>query len=153
MIRVPVNPSHLRWARERAGFALEDLAAKFNKLSESESGETQPTLKQLEAFARTVHAPFAICFASNFQRKLCRFRTFGPWPAARSDDRVPICWIRSTFAGNGRIGIEMTLASQERTISGSSGAPRSSRLPTRSRNECGKVGGRSGRPPGMFDWN
>ena len=38
------------------------MAAKFKKLPEWESGETQPTLKQLEAFARTVHVPFGYLF-------------------------------------------------------------------------------------------
>ena len=62
MIRVPVNPELLRWARERAGIAQEDLAGKFKKLPEWESGELQPTLKQLETFARAVHVPFGYLF-------------------------------------------------------------------------------------------
>ena len=62
MIRVPVNPELLRWAHERAGIAQEDLAGKFKKLPEWESGELQPTLKQLEAFARAVHVPFGYLF-------------------------------------------------------------------------------------------
>ena len=62
MIRAPVNPELLRWARERAGVAQEYLAAKFKKLPEWESGDTQPTLKQLEAFARAVHVPFGYLF-------------------------------------------------------------------------------------------
>ncbi len=62
MIRAPVNPDLLRWARERAGVAQEELAAKFKKLPEWESGDTQPALKQLEAFARAVHVPFGYLF-------------------------------------------------------------------------------------------
>ena len=62
MIRVSVKPELLRWARERAGTAQEDLAAKFKKLPEWESGETLPTLKQLEAFARALHVPFGYLF-------------------------------------------------------------------------------------------
>ena len=62
MIRVPVNPELLRWARERAGVSQEDLAAKFRKLPKWESGEIQPTLKQLEAFARAVNVPFGYLF-------------------------------------------------------------------------------------------
>ena len=62
MSRVPVNPELLRWARERAGIAQENLAGKFKKLPEWESGELQPTLKQLEAFARAVHVPFGYLF-------------------------------------------------------------------------------------------
>jgi len=62
MIRVSVEPGLLRWARERAGMAQEDLAGRFKKLPDWESGKTQPTLKQLEAFARKVHVPFGYLF-------------------------------------------------------------------------------------------
>ena len=64
MIRVPVNPELLRWARDRAGIAQEDLAVKFKKLPEWENGEIRPTLRQLEAFARAVHAPVGYLFFS-----------------------------------------------------------------------------------------
>ena len=62
MIRAPVKPELVRWARERAGIAQDDLAAKFRKLPEWESGSIRPTLKQLEAFARAVHVPFGYLF-------------------------------------------------------------------------------------------
>ena len=62
MMRVPINPDLLRWALERANIAQEELQAKFRRLSEWESGETQPTFKQLEAFARAVHVPFGYLF-------------------------------------------------------------------------------------------
>ncbi len=62
--RVPVNPELLRWAHERAGITQEDLAAKFPRLPEWESGDIQPTLKQMESFARTVHAPVGYLFLS-----------------------------------------------------------------------------------------
>ena len=62
MTRAPVKPELLRWARERAGVAQADLSAKFRKLPEWESGDIQPTLKQLETFARAVHVPFGYLF-------------------------------------------------------------------------------------------
>ena len=62
MIRVAVHPKLIRWARERSGIAQEDLAAKFRKLPEWEDGGTQPTLKQVEAFARAVHVPVGYLF-------------------------------------------------------------------------------------------
>ena len=62
MTRVAVNPALIRWARERAGLAQEALAAKFKKLPEWEAGETQPTLKQVEAFAHAVHVPVGYLF-------------------------------------------------------------------------------------------
>ena len=79
MIRVPIEPNLLRWARERAGKSEEDLVTRFKKLSEWESGATQPTLKQVEAFARTVHVPIGYLFLSEPPDELVPipdFRTF-----------------------------------------------------------------------------
>ncbi|MCY4566126.1 MAG: ImmA/IrrE family metallo-endopeptidase [Gammaproteobacteria bacterium] len=79
MIRAAVNPELLRWARERAGVSQEDLTAKFRKLPEWEDGQTQPTLKQAEAFARAVHAPVGYLFLSEPPEEsvpIPDFRTF-----------------------------------------------------------------------------
>ena len=63
MTRAAVRPELLRWARERAGIAdAEDLLGRFPKLAEWESGETQPTLKQLEALAQALHVPIGYLF-------------------------------------------------------------------------------------------
>ena len=62
MNRVPVQPKLLRWARERAGYHPDVLAARFPKLDEWERGELQPTLKQLENFAKATHAPVGFFF-------------------------------------------------------------------------------------------
>ena len=62
MKRVEVEPNLLRWARERARLDIDELAARFKKLPEWEAGETQPTLKQLEAFAKAVHVPVGYLF-------------------------------------------------------------------------------------------
>jgi Zn-dependent peptidase ImmA (M78 family)/transcriptional regulator with XRE-family HTH domain len=63
MTRAPVRPELIRWARERAGIHdAADLIGRFPKLAEWEAGETQPTLKQLEAFARGVHVPIGYLF-------------------------------------------------------------------------------------------
>lgn len=62
MKRIAISPDMLRWARERAHFALDDLLPRFSKLDEWEAGETQPTLKQLESFARAVHVPLGYLF-------------------------------------------------------------------------------------------
>ena len=69
MNRVSVNPELLCWARERAVIAQEELLAKFKKLPQWETGEMQPTLKQLEAFARAVHVPFGYLFLSGASRR------------------------------------------------------------------------------------
>jgi Zn-dependent peptidase ImmA (M78 family) len=62
MNRVAIKPQLLRWAYQRAGFALEDLEHKFPRLAAWESGEAQPTLKQLEAFAKATYTPVGYLF-------------------------------------------------------------------------------------------
>jgi len=62
MTRVPVNPDLLRWARERAGQDAPELAGRFPKLAEWETGAVQPTMRQLEAFADAVHVPIGYLF-------------------------------------------------------------------------------------------
>ena len=62
MTRVPVRPEMLRWARQRAGRDVTDLAERFPQLPAWESGKKQPTFKQLEAFAKATHAPFGFLF-------------------------------------------------------------------------------------------
>jgi Zn-dependent peptidase ImmA (M78 family) len=62
MIRVPVQPRLITWARERAGVDPLDLEVRFPKLAEWEDGARQPTLRQLEHFARAVHAPLGYFF-------------------------------------------------------------------------------------------
>ncbi len=64
MMRAPVNPALIRWARERAGLAPESLAARFRKLPAWEAGEVRPTLRQVEDFARAVHVPVGYLFLS-----------------------------------------------------------------------------------------
>lgn len=56
-VRVPVQSALLTWARERSGVSVEETAARFPALADWEAGRQQPTLKQLEKFARAMHAP------------------------------------------------------------------------------------------------
>ena len=62
MVRVEVKAEVLRWSRDRAGFTVDDLLSKFPKLGQWESGELQPTLKQIESYARATHAPVGYFF-------------------------------------------------------------------------------------------
>lgn len=63
MTRVAIGPEMLRWARERAAIHdASELQGRFPKLGEWETGEAQPTLKQLEAFAQAVHVPIGYLF-------------------------------------------------------------------------------------------
>lgn len=61
-VRVPVSPKMFRWARERARLTPAALERAFPKLAEWERGEQQPTLKQLEQFARRTLAPVGYFF-------------------------------------------------------------------------------------------
>ena len=62
MIRIAVSPDMLRWARNRARLDVLALTARFPKLEAWEAEELQPTLKQLEDYARATHAPIGFFF-------------------------------------------------------------------------------------------
>ena len=85
MNRVAVKPELLRWARERAGRSAANLSGKFPKIRDWERGQSQPTLKQLESFARATYVPVGYLFLRE--------------PPA---ERVPIPDLRTI--GNERIG-------------------------------------------------
>ena len=57
MTRVAVQPELFRWARKRARVDALALAARFPNLEAWEAGKAQPTLRQLEGYARATHAP------------------------------------------------------------------------------------------------
>jgi Zn-dependent peptidase ImmA (M78 family) len=62
VVRVQVEPTLLRWARERSRIPEEQLAVRFPRLAAWEAGEAQPTLKQLESFASATHTPTGFLF-------------------------------------------------------------------------------------------
>ena len=104
MIRAPVNPELLSWARERAGIAQEDLTVKFKKLPEWENGQTRPTLKQAEAFARATHAPVGYLFLSEPPKEtvpIPDFRTFAGHAVTRPSpnllDTIYTCQERQSW--------------------------------------------------------
>ena len=59
---IAVSPKVLRWARERAGLDEAALQGKFPQLAEWEAEATQPTMKQLEKFAKATRVPFGFLF-------------------------------------------------------------------------------------------
>ena len=65
MTRVAVNGEVVRWARERSGSSLHDLAKRFPKISEWEAEETQPTLRQLEDYAKKTLTPLGYLFLAD----------------------------------------------------------------------------------------
>ena len=62
--RMPITPEVLTWARERAGYKLDELAekAEFRKISEWESGKLGPTYRQLEGISKILEIPMAMFF-------------------------------------------------------------------------------------------
>lgn len=62
MTRVAIQPEMFRWARDRARMDNLALMARFPHLEAWEAGEAQPTLRQLEDYARATHAPVGYFF-------------------------------------------------------------------------------------------
>ncbi len=62
IVRVPVPPAMLVWARERSRQTSENLSRRFPDLRQWEQGTKQPTLKQLEKFAVATHTPIGYLF-------------------------------------------------------------------------------------------
>jgi Zn-dependent peptidase ImmA (M78 family) len=79
MTRVEISPAVLRWALDRSGKAAA-VAQKLPKLREWERGESQPTLRQLEAFARATSTPLGYFFLAEPPEErlpIPHFRTLG----------------------------------------------------------------------------
>jgi Zn-dependent peptidase ImmA (M78 family) len=64
-VRVPVLPELIRWARERSGGSVEDLTKVFPAFPKWESGEAQPTMKQLEKLAGRTFTPLGYFFLTS----------------------------------------------------------------------------------------
>ncbi len=62
MTAVHVSPGLLRWACARSRIDPLTLRRRFRDVEAWERGEKQPTLKQLESFARATHVPFGYLF-------------------------------------------------------------------------------------------
>ncbi|MBP7573399.1 MAG: ImmA/IrrE family metallo-endopeptidase [Rhodoferax sp.] len=60
--RIQVKPELIRWARERLGRDVDDFGARFKRLAAWESGEAQPTFRQLKDYAQATHVPLGYFF-------------------------------------------------------------------------------------------
>ena len=93
----------LTWARERARIDPGALLRRFPKLQEWEDGAAQPTLKQLEAFARATHAPVGQLFLNEPPVEtlpIPDFRTIGNAEIARpSPDLLDMIYVLPTAPG------------------------------------------------------
>ena len=59
---LPVTPAIVRWARERAGYSIEDAKRHFKKISAWEAGEDAPSYPQLEQMAEKFKCPVGVFF-------------------------------------------------------------------------------------------
>jgi Zn-dependent peptidase ImmA (M78 family) len=62
IMRVEIKPELLRWATERAGLSYAALSRRFPHLPEWDKGTAQPTLKQVEQFAKATYTPVGFLF-------------------------------------------------------------------------------------------
>ena len=102
--RVDVKPELLRWARERADVDVESLVEKFPKYRQWESGEIRPTYRQLEDFAKAVHAGIGYFFSSEPPEEtfpLTEINTIGGRPVRRPSpeliDTIYLCQLRQDW--------------------------------------------------------
>lgn len=59
---LPIPPAVVKWARERAGYSIEDAGRHFKKISAWEAGEDAPSYPQLEQMAERFKCPVAVFF-------------------------------------------------------------------------------------------
>ncbi len=63
--RIKISPEKLVWATERGGMSVDSLFEIYPKAIDWIREESEPTLKQLESFAKKVHVPFGFLFLNN----------------------------------------------------------------------------------------
>lgn len=59
---LPITPAIVQWARERAGYSMEDASRVFKKIATWEAGEALPTYAQVEQMAEKFKTPVAVFF-------------------------------------------------------------------------------------------
>ena len=84
MKRVSPTPKLISWACKRSRIERKILEKKFKLLPQWESGEVNPTDKQLQQFAKIVHVPYGFLFLSKPPKESMPIKDF------RSMGSVPI---------------------------------------------------------------
>lgn len=104
MLRPDIKPQLLTWAIERAGLESADLTHRFPKLAAWEQGTLNPTLKQLENFAKATHTPVGFLFLKEPPVEtipIPDFRTIRNKPIARPNpdllDMIYVCQQRQEW--------------------------------------------------------
>ena len=92
-ITAMVKPSLLVWARERAGFAIEDAAVKADVGAETllawETGESQPTITQLRKLGEIYKRPLAVFFLPEPPKDFDAQREFRRLPGLMRQKETP----------------------------------------------------------------
>ena len=93
-----INPAMLRWARERAGYSVEEVASRLKRTQTEiyswESGEEYPTWRQLEHLARDLyHRPTALFFLWDPPEEEILAAEFRRLPETALDDLEPDTWL------------------------------------------------------------
>lgn len=86
MTTVSVKPELIRWAADRSGLAGAELLQRFPQIEAWIASEKQPSLRQLEDFARTTMTPFGFLLLDEpplEQIPIPDFRTVGDTPIDR----------------------------------------------------------------------
>ena len=134
MTRVAVPTRMLRWAIDRSDVPEQRLRDRFSKLPEWLAGDRQPTLKQLEVFARMTHTPVGYLFLNEPPREqipIPDFRTIAGQPVAHPSpnllETIYLCqqrqdWYRDyarssgegplDFVGSAQLGDDVTVIAQ-----------------------------------------
>jgi Zn-dependent peptidase ImmA (M78 family) len=89
MSKVAVKSDLITWARERSGVPGSALRKRFPKFQEWERGEAQPTLRQLEAFAKTTSTPLGYFFLPNPPEERLPIPDFRTVPGAEAQRPSP----------------------------------------------------------------
>ncbi len=103
-VRVEIGSELYEWASERSRIDPEDLARRFPKLPNWRAGDSNPTLKQLQAFADATHTPIGMLLLSVppvEEMPLPDFRTIGDvarsQPSADLLDVIYMCQRRQEW--------------------------------------------------------
>lgn len=62
---LPITPAVIGWARQRAGYSIEDASRIFKKIAAWESGDALPTYSQIEQMSDKFKTPVAVFFFPN----------------------------------------------------------------------------------------
>ena len=93
-----INPTMLRWARERAGYSIDGVASRMKRepseISAWESGKEFPTWRQFERLARDLyHRPTALFFFLEPPEEDLPTAEFRRLPATALEDLDPDTWL------------------------------------------------------------